>query len=143
MGDLEVYVVAANCQGLSRAAYHYDALQHCLTRLSQAPVPAVDLLLEEAKFSSGIATEPHVLLIFSSRLTRGLWKYSAMYYGIALKNVGALMQTCYLVATAMGLAPCSLGAGNSDLFASLTGCDYLEESSVGEFMLGTAADAKG
>ena len=138
MGDLEVYVVAANCQGLSRGAYHYDALQHSLTQLSQAPVRAVDLLLEEAKHSSGITTDLHVLLLFSSRLTRGLWKYSAMYYATALKDVGALMQTCYLVATAMGLAPCSLGAGNADLFASVTGCNYLEESSVGEFMLGTA-----
>ncbi|MEU5367228.1 hypothetical protein ABZ354_27800 [Streptomyces sp. NPDC005925] len=43
----------------------------------------------------------------------------------------------YSVATAMGLAPCALGSGDIDLFARATGCDPVEESSVGEFSLGT------
>lgn len=43
----------------------------------------------------------------------------------------------YLVATAMGLAPCGLGNGNSDLLAEAAGLDYLKQSSVGEFMLGS------
>jgi len=42
----------------------------------------------------------------------------------------------YLVATAMDLAPCALGGGDSDLFTKVAGTDYLQESSVGEFMLG-------
>jgi oxazoline/thiazoline dehydrogenase len=47
------------------------------------------------------------------------------------------MQTMYLVATAMGLAPCALGTGNSDLFATATGTGYLLEPPVGEFLLGS------
>jgi oxazoline/thiazoline dehydrogenase len=43
----------------------------------------------------------------------------------------------YLVATAMGLAPCGLGNGNSSLFAEAVGTDYFAESSVGEFILGS------
>jgi hypothetical protein len=43
----------------------------------------------------------------------------------------------YLAATAMGLAPCALGAGDSDLFARATGIDYYAETSVGEFLLGS------
>ena len=39
----------------------------------------------------------------------------------------------------MGLAPCALGGGNADLFATAAGLDYLEEGSVGEFALGTPA----
>jgi hypothetical protein len=46
----------------------------------------------------------------------------------------------YLVATGMTLAPCALGTGNSDLFSRLAGLDYLVESSIGEFMLGTRPD---
>jgi len=42
-----------------------------------------------------------------------------------------------LAATAMGLAPCALGAGNSDLFAWASGIDYYAEGSVGEFLLGS------
>jgi SagB-type dehydrogenase family enzyme len=60
-----------------------------------------------------------------------------MAYALVLKHVGVLCQTMYLVATAMGLAPCALGTGDSDLFAYATGLDYVAESSVGEFALGS------
>jgi hypothetical protein len=52
--------------------------------------------------------------------------------------VGVLYQTMYLVATAMGLAPCALGGGDSALFSEAVGANSLEESSVGEFILGSA-----
>ena len=45
------------------------------------------------------------------------------------------------VATAMELAPCGLGGGNSDLFAKAAGCNYHAESSVGEFALGSQPKA--
>jgi hypothetical protein len=38
---------------------------------------------------------------------------------------------------AMGLAPCALGGGDSDLFARAAGTDYYAETSVGEFLLGS------
>lgn len=41
----------------------------------------------------------------------------------------------YLVATAMGLAPCALGNGDPALFAAASGIDALEETSVAEFAL--------
>jgi hypothetical protein len=47
------------------------------------------------------------------------------------------MQTMYLVATAMDLAPCAIGGGDSDLFAQAAGLNYLSEGSVGEFALGS------
>jgi hypothetical protein len=43
----------------------------------------------------------------------------------------------YLAATAMNLAPCALGCGDSDLFARAAGTDYYVETSVGEFLLGS------
>jgi hypothetical protein len=45
----------------------------------------------------------------------------------------------YLVATAMGLAPCALGGGDSDLFAAVARTNYYAETSVGEFILGSKA----
>jgi SagB-type dehydrogenase family enzyme len=62
---------------------------------------------------------------------------TAISYSALLKNVGVLYQTMYLVATAMNLAPCALGAGDSDLFARAVGLDYYAETSVGEFLLGS------
>jgi len=43
----------------------------------------------------------------------------------------------YLVATAMDLAPCGIGCGDSDLFSRAAGTSYYDETSVGEFLLGS------
>jgi SagB-type dehydrogenase family enzyme len=66
-----------------------------------------------------------------------MWKYESMAYSLILKHVGVVYQTMYCVATAMGLAACALGGGDTDAFAAVTGLDYFEEGSVGEFLLGT------
>ena len=71
------------------------------------------------------------------RRPRIAWKYASLAYALTLKHVGVLYQTMYLAATAMGLAPCALGAGDSDLFARAAGVDYYAETSVGEFLLGS------
>jgi SagB-type dehydrogenase family enzyme len=78
-----------------------------------------------------------ILIIIAARFQRMSWKYSSMAYAATLKNVGVIFQTMYLVATAMGLAPCAIGSGNSDVFAHALGAGYCEESSVGEFLLGS------
>ena len=57
-----------------------------------------------------------------------------------LQKARALYQTLYLVATDMGLAPCAMGGGDSELFAEASGLDSLVEAAVGEFALGTRAE---
>jgi hypothetical protein len=47
----------------------------------------------------------------------------------------------YLVATAMDLAPCGVGCGDADLFARAVGTNYYDETSVGEFLLGSKRGA--
>jgi SagB-type dehydrogenase family enzyme len=58
-----------------------------------------------------------------------------MSYSAQLKNVGVIYQTMYLVATSMGIGGCALGLGNTDRFCAMTGLDWFEEGSVGEFMV--------
>ncbi len=83
----------------------------------------------------GLSQPPDVLITVAARFGRLAWKYEGVAYSLALKNLGGLYQQMYLVATALGLAPCALGAGNSDTFAQATGLDYFAETSVGEFIL--------
>lgn len=78
-----------------------------------------------------------MLLVITARFGRLFWKYRSVAYAVVLKHIGVLYQNLYLVATNMGLAPCALGGGDSDVFAKATGLNYVEESSVGEFMLGS------
>jgi SagB-type dehydrogenase family enzyme len=135
-GDLEIYVTAHRVAGLDRAAYHYDAVAHALVRVTDDPA-MVDALLRGAAVSTGGTPTPDVLLTFTSRFGRMTWKYDGMAYAATLKHVGVLYQTCYLVATAMRLAPCGLGSGDAQLSARAFGLDWARESSVGEFQLGT------
>ena len=83
--------------------------------------------------------QPQILLIIAARFGRTTWKYEAVPYALTLKHVGVLYQTLYLAATAMGLAPCALGGGDAELFARAADLTYEDETSVGEFILGTPA----
>jgi len=134
---LEIYPVVQSCRDLAPGLYHYDPAGHRLERLS-AVTAEVGQLVRHAGMAAGIAAEMvQVLLIFAARFQRAAWKYESLAYALILKEAGVLMQTMYLAATAMGLAPCALGTGDSEVFARAVGGNYYEESSVGEFLLGS------
>jgi SagB-type dehydrogenase family enzyme len=135
--ELELYATVNACENLTPGLYHYDPLNHRLERLA-GPTGDVEQLLVDASRATGIPRESlQVLLVIAARFQRVAWKYEAMAYALTLKHVGVLYQTMYLAATAMGLAPCGVGSGNSDVFARAAGADYYAETSVGEFLLGS------
>jgi SagB-type dehydrogenase family enzyme len=136
--ELEVYPLISECAGLESGLYHYDSIGHRLTRLA-ALHPAAHRMLTHAQAAAMMAGPPQVLLVITARVQRLLWKYEGMGYVLALKNSGVLTGLMYLVATAMGLAPCALGSGDSAAFALLSGLDPLIEPSIADFALGTRA----
>lgn len=138
--ELEIYPLVDRCTGLPPGMYHYNPLEHQLAKVAD-PNPYVNTLLRIAGITATMDHPPQVLLILAARFQRMQLKYQSMTYAVILKNVGALYQTMYLVATAMGLAPCALGGGHSDIFAHAAGLHYLEETSVGEFILGSCRHA--
>ncbi|MFI5333625.1 MAG: SagB family peptide dehydrogenase [Chlamydiales bacterium] len=132
--ELEIYPVIHRCEGVAPGIYHYDPLNHALA-LIRAEDAETEILLRDAIAATMKETYPAVLFVFSARFERISWKYRSIAYALILKHVGVLTQTMYLVATAMSLSPCAVGAGNSDLFANLLDSDYYKETSVGEFIL--------
>jgi oxazoline/thiazoline dehydrogenase len=136
--ELELYLSVNNCQGLARGFYYYDPEAHTLS-LVRGPNADLEGLLDDAWISAARLCRPQVLITVASRFQRVSWKYSGIAYAAQLKNVGALYQTFYLVATAMNLAGCGLGLGNSVRFSRLAGSEYTRESSIGEFMIGAPA----
>jgi SagB-type dehydrogenase family enzyme len=138
-GELEIYVTAHRVAGLDRAAYYYDAARHRLIEVC-ADSQLLDGLLTGAVEATRGGPAPDALLTFTSRFERLTWKYDGMAYATTLKHVGVAYQTCYLVATAMRLAPCGLGSGDAQLSVRAFGLDWQVESSVGEFMLGSLPD---
>jgi SagB-type dehydrogenase family enzyme len=135
--ELELYLGVNACENLAAGLYHYDARSHQLERISDV-TPHVQGLLLRASQSTGISDEHlQVLIIVAARFQRMSWKYASMAYAATLKHVGVLYQTMYLVATAMQLAPCGIGCGDADLFVRAAGTNYYDETSVGEFLLGS------
>ncbi|GJF27955.1 hypothetical protein KNE206_06550 [Kitasatospora sp. NE20-6] len=139
-GELEVYLSVVRCDGLVPGVYRYDAAAH---RLRPRPFSgpgdeaAFRELMTSAWRATGCTVDPQVLLTVTSRFGRLSWKYSQIAYALTLKHVGVVYQTLYLVATAMGLAPCGLGSGDTDAAARALGLDWTAESSVGEFLIGS------
>lgn len=134
--ELELYPIIHRCEGLEPGLYHYNPLKHQLNPLRQLD-SEVESLLKDAQRSCGGETIPDILITITARFNRVNWKYESMAYSVILKNVGILYQTMYLAATAMNLAPCALGGGDSDAFARIAGLNYYAETSVGEFILGS------
>jgi SagB-type dehydrogenase family enzyme len=136
--ELELYLAVDTCEGLSRGFYHYDAGGHALvpieTRSNQ-----LDALLIGAELAMGVNAAPQILITIAARFGRVSWKYSSIAYALILKDVGALMQTFYAMATDMGLGGCAIGTTNIELFAKMTGLPFHVEGPVGQFALGRGA----
>lgn len=133
--ELELYPVIRNVEGIEPGLYHYDGHDHRLEHVSDLTLPVQQLLSNAAQAS--FADEPQVLIVVAARFGRVMRHYEGMAYALILKDTGALYQTMYLVATSMGLSACALGGGDSTSFTAATGVDYLVESQVGEFILGS------
>ncbi len=136
--SLELYPLINNCDGVSAGLYYYAPFSHKLCPISDHN-NLTDRLFDAAQRAAGLSRWPPILILISARFQRVSWKYQSVAYALILKEVGALYQTMYLVATAMGLAPCAVGGGNSDLFAEAISTNYYLETSVGEFILGNKA----
>jgi SagB-type dehydrogenase family enzyme len=148
--ELEIYPLVHRCDGIEAALYHYCPFTHRLERLAGEAAAARDLLeaaraayrlgSAEAGAPEPLGTLPDVLLIIAARFQRIAWKYEAIAYALLLKDVGVLLQTIYLAATAMSLSPCALGHGDPDRFCRAAGTDPYVEASVGEIALSSRAD---
>jgi SagB-type dehydrogenase family enzyme len=90
----------------------------------------------------GVSAPPQVLITIAARFGRVAWKYSALAYGLILKDTGVLMQTFYLMSTEMGLGGCAIGLANIDLFEKMTGVEFHIEGPVGQFALGRTIGAE-
>ncbi len=130
--EIELYLTVSRCAGLEPGFYHYAAGTHALERWS---AEAAGPMLLQAAAAMGSASVPDILFTLAARIQRVTWKYQSIAYSLILKNAGVLYQQMYLVATALGLAPCAIGAGDTQLFAQASGLDFTQETSVGEFAL--------
>jgi SagB-type dehydrogenase family enzyme len=138
--ELELYLAVKVCDGLAPGFYHYDAGEHALT-LIDVPDNALAALLTGAQYAMGADDTPQLVITIAARFGRVSWKYSALAYSLILKDAGVLLQTFYLLATAMRLGGCAIGIANIDLFAKMSGLDIHVEGPLGQFALGRGKES--
>jgi len=139
--ELGFYLTVSECEGLEPGFYYYNPFEHKLSLLSQ-PSQSSESMVWYARMCTNMPLNPPVVITLSADFERMFWKYENMAYAAILKNVGAVFQTMYLVATDLGLGACAMGNGNTEVFKNITGKSKMEESSVGEFIIGNPVKEK-
>jgi SagB-type dehydrogenase family enzyme len=135
---LEIYLAIDGCRGLPPGMHHYDPVAHALIPVT-GEAGAREQLVRDATVGS---RPPPIVMILAARVARTSWKYQSIAYALVLKDAGVLMATVCLTATAIGLAACCVGTGDSEAFARATGVDPLQEPAVGEIALGPLPDSR-
>jgi SagB-type dehydrogenase family enzyme len=127
---LEIWVCVGECVGLDRGLHHYDPASHALE-----PMPGdADAMLAVAQ----IGTRPaQVLLVITARFARTSWKYETNAHSLILQEVGVLLQTLHLGATALDLASCLVDRNLCPEFERATGLAFHVESPLGALSLGS------
>jgi len=139
--ELEVFVTINRCRDLASEVYFYDSVRHALVTTG-ADEATRGALISIASFAPDPTSQPDVLVSLTARMDRLTWKYRGIAYALVLRHTGVVQQTMYLVATAMGLAPCALGLGDSALSERAFGLDGVRHVAVGEFVLGRRPRAR-
>ncbi|AXB47370.1 SagB-type dehydrogenase domain-containing protein [Amycolatopsis albispora] len=136
--ELELYLSIDRCAGLPRAIYHYDPAGHALTLIDDDP-GHLAAMLDLAKVAAGSVRRPAAMISVTARMARTAWVLGGAAYAVTLMHVGALQQTLYLCAKAMGLSAHAVPVDASDTVDRVLGLDWPAEIGVGECVL----DAQG
>nr|WP_246300211.1 SagB/ThcOx family dehydrogenase [Actinopolyspora biskrensis] len=135
----ELYLVVRDVTGLEPGAYHYDPFTHELHQLQHWNDEHDEL---QRRFLCGpmlVDTPPPVSLYLASYFRRIQCKYGAMTLSLIYREVGCLLQTLYLVATDLDLAPCATALTESDPSPGFLGEHRDQFVHSGNFALGTPA----
>jgi SagB-type dehydrogenase family enzyme len=136
---LKAYLAVHDCLGVAPGLYAYDSALHELITVGESG-PGLDRLLGDAADAANVEQSPQILLVLAARFGRTQRVYGDLSYSLILKEVGAVFQAAMMTAAVMGLSTCPLGCGNALLFSELVGVNPLNESSVGELMVGSLDD---
>ncbi|CAM4101862.1 SagB family peptide dehydrogenase [Nocardia ninae] len=137
---LEVYLWPVRVTDLAPAIYRYDPFESVLCRHSDVDEWFARMPEQLRQQSDLLEGDPAVVLLVTAVAGRTMWKYENNGLSIIYQDLGALYQTWYLVATALGLGGCVLNGGNEFVNARMLGLDPLIECHVGGFLLGTPRD---
>ncbi|MBC9785597.1 SagB/ThcOx family dehydrogenase [Heliobacterium chlorum] len=124
---VEMYVSVHRVASIESGLYHYSVPRHGLTLLKEGNFGKE---LAEASLSQGMLKKSAVNLIWTAVLPRTFWKYGERGIRYIYLDAGHVGQNTYLVATALGLGCCTIGAFFDDEVNQLIGVDGKSETTI-------------
>ncbi|MFW9780817.1 MAG: SagB/ThcOx family dehydrogenase [Candidatus Heimdallarchaeota archaeon] len=130
---IETYPVINNVEGIERGIYHYNISKHSLELLKRG-----DFRSDIAKgcLDQQMAFNSAVNFVWTSIIERSKWKYLQRCYRYVYMDAGHIGQNFYLVAEALGLGACVIGAIFDDEINNSIGIDGINETAIYVGVLG-------
>jgi SagB-type dehydrogenase family enzyme len=137
--SIEIYLFIRNTEGLQPGAYHYDPFDHSLEFLQRWNPEQAELQQRLICAATLVDDPPPVSLYFASYYRRVQCKYGGMSLSVVYRDTGCLIQTLYLVANDLGLAPCTTAKIEAEPSPSFLHTHRDNLIHTGNFALGHAA----
>lgn len=140
--ELEIYIVCNEIEAMRPGLYYYDPFTHELGMLSAARNYRSQLndLLRQSTGNLMQGIPPGIVMV-TAVVGRTMWKYQNLGLSLVYKDTGCLIQTIYLVGTALGLGVCVVGRSFEDMMSSWVTLDPVEESHVASIAIGRCPGA--
>ncbi len=124
---IEIYPVINNVEGLAQGIYHYFVADHSLALVREG-----DFRHQMMRHALGeeMMERASVVLVLSAVFERSAWRYRERAYRYILLEAGHISQNIYLVATALGLGTCAVGAFDDQGYNKIMGVDGKKESVI-------------
>jgi SagB-type dehydrogenase family enzyme len=130
---IEIYPVVNNVARLEKGVYHYNIQNHSLDLLKEGDFRGK---VVEGCLGQNMTFTSAVNFIWTAVIERSKWKYLQRCYRYIYIDAGHIGQNFYLVAEALGLGACTIGAIYDDELNILLEIDGINETSIYVGVLG-------
>lgn len=104
---VETYLVIHAVEGVARGIYHYNVRDHALEQMRAGDFRQS---ITDAALGQEFFGKAGVVFVLTGVFQRARWKYQDRAYRYTMLEAGHIGQNIYLVATALGLGACAVGA---------------------------------
>jgi len=124
---VETYLSLHNVEGVGKGIYHFSVADFALEEIGSQDYAG---LLTGAALDQGMVAKSAVLFIWTAVFLRALWKYRDRCVRYVCMDAGHIAQNLQLVATALGLGCCPIGAFYDDEINGVLRVDGEEETAI-------------
>lgn len=121
---IETYLAIHHARGIDPGVYHYGVLDHVLEQLRAGEV---GVQLSSAGINQGVLTDAAAVFLWSAVVDRCRAKYRERAWRYIYLDAGHVAAHVTLVAEALGLSSCPVGAFHDDEVAHLLDVDLDSE----------------